>query len=250
MTTVLRCADILGGEAPAETQVTVRGWVRTRRDSKAGISFVNVSDGSCFHPVQVVVPNTLAELCRRGPACHCGLRGRGDGNDRAFAREGAAVRDAGHRAARRGLGGGSRFLPHPAEAAFPRVPARRRASAAAHQRDRRRHARAPHDRAVHPSLLRRARLLLGQHAHHHVLRRRGRGRAVPRLDARLHEPAAHPGGQDRLHARISSAATPSSRYRASSTSRRTAWRCRRCTRSGRPSARRTRTRAATWRNSG
>jgi len=33
--------------------------VRTRRDSKAGISFVNVSDGSCFHPVQVVAPNTL-----------------------------------------------------------------------------------------------------------------------------------------------------------------------------------------------
>jgi asparaginyl-tRNA synthetase len=33
--------------------------VRTRRDSKAGISFVHVSDGSCFHPVQVVVPNTL-----------------------------------------------------------------------------------------------------------------------------------------------------------------------------------------------
>jgi asparaginyl-tRNA synthetase len=33
--------------------------VRTRRDSKAGISFVHVSDGSCFHPVQVVAPNTL-----------------------------------------------------------------------------------------------------------------------------------------------------------------------------------------------
>jgi len=39
--------------------VTIRGWVRTRRDSKAGISFVNVSDGSSFHPVQVVAPSTL-----------------------------------------------------------------------------------------------------------------------------------------------------------------------------------------------
>ena len=39
--------------------MTIRGWVRTRRDSKAGISFVHVSDGSCFHPVQVVVPATL-----------------------------------------------------------------------------------------------------------------------------------------------------------------------------------------------
>src|SRR3954451_19157878 len=52
--------DILAGEAPAETPVTVKGWVRTRRDSRAGISFVHLSDGSCFHPLQVVAPNTLA----------------------------------------------------------------------------------------------------------------------------------------------------------------------------------------------
>src|SRR5205814_8238353 len=51
---------ILEGKAPKETPVTVRGWVRTRRDSKAGISFVHLSDGSSFHPVQVVAPNTLS----------------------------------------------------------------------------------------------------------------------------------------------------------------------------------------------
>src|SRR5437762_14237608 len=53
------CADILAGRAPQDTPVTVKGWVKTRRDSKAGISFVNISDGSCFNPVQVVAPNTL-----------------------------------------------------------------------------------------------------------------------------------------------------------------------------------------------
>src|ERR1051326_2418540 len=52
--------SILAGKAPKEAPVTVRGWVRTRRDSKAGISFIHVSDGSSFHPVQVVAPNTLA----------------------------------------------------------------------------------------------------------------------------------------------------------------------------------------------
>jgi len=57
--TDLTCAQILAGRVPKDVPVTVKGWVRTRRDSKAGISFVNVSDGSCFHPVQVVVPNTL-----------------------------------------------------------------------------------------------------------------------------------------------------------------------------------------------
>src|SRR5260221_1555320 len=50
---------ILAGEAPTNAPVTVKGWVRTRRDSKAGISFVHLSDGSSFHPVQVVAPNTL-----------------------------------------------------------------------------------------------------------------------------------------------------------------------------------------------
>jgi asparaginyl-tRNA synthetase len=51
--------EILAGRAPPETAVTVKGWVRTRRDSKAGISFLHLSDGSSFHPVQVVAPNTL-----------------------------------------------------------------------------------------------------------------------------------------------------------------------------------------------
>ena len=56
----LTCADILAGRAPADGTVTVKGWVRTRRDSKgAGISFLHLSDGSCFHPVQVVAPSTL-----------------------------------------------------------------------------------------------------------------------------------------------------------------------------------------------
>jgi asparaginyl-tRNA synthetase len=55
----IACADILAGRAPQDAPVTLRGWVRTRRDSKAGISFVNLADGSSFHPVQVVAPNSL-----------------------------------------------------------------------------------------------------------------------------------------------------------------------------------------------
>ena len=51
--------EILAGRAPTDAPVTIKGWVRTRRDSKAGISFVHLSDGSSFHPVQVVAPNTL-----------------------------------------------------------------------------------------------------------------------------------------------------------------------------------------------
>jgi asparaginyl-tRNA synthetase len=57
--TTFNVQEILAGQAPKDIPVTVKGWVRTRRDSKAGISFVHLSDGSCFHPVQVVAPNTL-----------------------------------------------------------------------------------------------------------------------------------------------------------------------------------------------
>ncbi len=58
--TVASVEHALAGKIPAGGEVTVRGWVRTRRDSKAGLSFVNVSDGSCFAPIQVVAPDSLA----------------------------------------------------------------------------------------------------------------------------------------------------------------------------------------------
>jgi len=57
--TVVSVEHALAGKLPAGGEVTVRGWVRTRRDSKAGLSFVHVSDGSCFAPIQVVAPATL-----------------------------------------------------------------------------------------------------------------------------------------------------------------------------------------------
>ena len=65
--------DILHGQAPSDVPVTVKGWVRTRRDSKAGLSFVHVSDGSCFHPLQVVAPaaleNYAADIQRLTAGC-------------------------------------------------------------------------------------------------------------------------------------------------------------------------------------
>ena len=57
----------------------VNGWVRTRRDSKAGISFVQLSDGSCFDAFQVVVPNELdnyeSEILRLTTGCAVRCRG-------------------------------------------------------------------------------------------------------------------------------------------------------------------------------
>jgi asparaginyl-tRNA synthetase len=55
-------ASILKGAIPLGTEVTVRGWVRTRRDSKAGLSFIHLHDGSCFDPVQVGRAGDAAQL--------------------------------------------------------------------------------------------------------------------------------------------------------------------------------------------
>ncbi|MBW3570292.1 MAG: asparagine--tRNA ligase [Gemmatimonadetes bacterium] len=54
-----RIAELLRGAVPAGEAVTVKGWVRTRRDSRAGMSFINVHDGSGFAPIQVVAPRDL-----------------------------------------------------------------------------------------------------------------------------------------------------------------------------------------------
>jgi asparaginyl-tRNA synthetase len=40
--------------AAAGGTVTVNGWVRTRRDSKAGVSFIELNDGSCLRNLQIV----------------------------------------------------------------------------------------------------------------------------------------------------------------------------------------------------
>ena len=42
-------------KSPFEETVEVKGWVRTRRDSKNGFSFVELNDGSCMANLQIIV---------------------------------------------------------------------------------------------------------------------------------------------------------------------------------------------------
>jgi asparaginyl-tRNA synthetase len=55
-----RIASVLAGQSPVGSRITIEGWVRTRRDSKAGLSFLAIHDGSCFDALQVVAPAELA----------------------------------------------------------------------------------------------------------------------------------------------------------------------------------------------
>ncbi|MBW3629660.1 MAG: asparagine--tRNA ligase [Gemmatimonadetes bacterium] len=78
--TASRIADILAGQVPVDSEVTVRGWVRTRRDSKAGLSFIHLHDGSSFAPLQVVagrdLPNYENEIAHVTSGCSLVAHGK------------------------------------------------------------------------------------------------------------------------------------------------------------------------------
>jgi asparaginyl-tRNA synthetase len=59
-----RIAQVLAGQLAVGEKITVEGWIRTRRDSKAGLSFLAIHDGSCFEPLQVVAPAELPNYDR------------------------------------------------------------------------------------------------------------------------------------------------------------------------------------------
>lgn len=54
-----RIAECLNGAVQVDSDVCVQGWARSRRDSKAGFSFLQINDGSSFDSIQIVIPNTL-----------------------------------------------------------------------------------------------------------------------------------------------------------------------------------------------
>ena len=64
---------LLKGSGEIGQMVLVRGWLRSRRDSKAGISFMAIHDGSHFDAIQAVVPATLSnyesEILHAGVGC-------------------------------------------------------------------------------------------------------------------------------------------------------------------------------------
>ena len=64
---------------PLGRPIIVQGWVRTRRDSKAGFSFVEVNDGSALKSLQIVAPATLpnyeSEILHLGTGCSVRVEG-------------------------------------------------------------------------------------------------------------------------------------------------------------------------------
>ena len=72
------------------TEVTVRGWVKSRRTSRGGFSFIAINDGSCFADLQVVADQALDnydDIVELGAGCALEVAGivaesPGKGQDR------------------------------------------------------------------------------------------------------------------------------------------------------------------------
>ena len=71
-------AEVLAA-ASSEQEVEVSGWVRTRRDSKSGISFIIINDGSDFNSLQVVaakeLTNYYSEILKLTTGCSITVKG-------------------------------------------------------------------------------------------------------------------------------------------------------------------------------
>ena len=89
--TTIRIDDILKHVTPLDTEVTVAGWVRSRRTSKGGFSFLSIHDGSCFDAIQAVadggLPNYDNEIQHLCAGCSVTITGtlvesQGKGQDR------------------------------------------------------------------------------------------------------------------------------------------------------------------------
>lgn len=71
--------QVLAGELKVGEALTLSGWVRSRRDSKGGFSFVQLHDGSCFDGLQVIadqqLPNYENEVLKLSAGCSIKVTG-------------------------------------------------------------------------------------------------------------------------------------------------------------------------------
>lgn len=76
----LQIKDLIANQDAIDKDVMVTGWIRTRRDSKAGFSFINIHDGSCFNGIQVIADQSLAnytsEILELSAGCSIAVKGR------------------------------------------------------------------------------------------------------------------------------------------------------------------------------
>ena len=69
---------LLSGEIGVGNEVSIAGWLRSRRTSKGGFSFLEVHDGTCFAAIQAVADGALPnydEIVEMGTGCSVTIKG-------------------------------------------------------------------------------------------------------------------------------------------------------------------------------
>ena len=83
--------NILDHRIAVDSEVCIQGWVRSKRASKGGFSFIHLNDGSCFDTIQAVadesLDNYVSEIGPLGTGCSVKITGKlvkseGRGQDR------------------------------------------------------------------------------------------------------------------------------------------------------------------------
>src|SRR5437764_5365061 len=72
-------------------QVRLQGWIRTRRDSKGGFSFLELNDGSCQGNIQIVALAALANYDSEVKHLHTGASIVAEGEVKASPAKGQAT---------------------------------------------------------------------------------------------------------------------------------------------------------------
>ena len=72
--------EVLSGHVQVGDEIEVRGWTRRVRHTKSGVSFVPLTDGSCFDTLQIVAPNSLPnyEEVVKTLTAGCSITARGE----------------------------------------------------------------------------------------------------------------------------------------------------------------------------
>ncbi len=75
-----RIEEVLSAKVEVGQSITVNGWLKSKRDSKAGFSFLSINDGSCFASLQAVVdgdiPNYSDEILKLTVGCSVSVTGK------------------------------------------------------------------------------------------------------------------------------------------------------------------------------
>ncbi|MGK2897024.1 MAG: asparagine--tRNA ligase [Candidatus Makana argininalis] len=77
---IVYIVDLIKGSIPINDTINIKGWVKNKRNSKLGISFITIYDGSCFSSMQIIVKKKILNynsiVLKLTSGCSISVKGR------------------------------------------------------------------------------------------------------------------------------------------------------------------------------